>query len=211
MDVGRRVDVDSSVEGPGERVQLELEARCDAEVRACAAEAPEQLRLVVGAGPYDASIRGHELDGAKAVDRQPELPLETADAATERQPGDAGVPDDSHRADEPVLLRRDVELAEERSSAGSGESSRRVDADGVQPREVDDEAAVGRRVADRAVTAAADSDLEVDLTAEANGRDDVVDVRGSDDQRRSSIEHRVPHPSRIVIAGGIGRDDFARK
>ena len=110
VDVGRRVDVDPSVEGPRERMQLELEARRDAEVRAGAAEAPEQLRLLVRARPHEAPVGGHELDRAKAVDRQPEPPLEPADAATERQPGDARVADDADRADEPVLLGRDVEL-----------------------------------------------------------------------------------------------------
>ncbi len=154
-------------------------------------------------------VGGHELDRAKAVDRQPEPSLEPADAATERQPGDARVADDPDRADEPMLLRRDVERAEERPAAGPSESPLRVDADGVHPSEVDDEAAVGRRVPDRAVTAAADRDLEVDLAAEANGGHDVVDVGGPDDDRRPSIEHRVPDASRIVVAGGIGRDDLA--
>ena len=93
----RRVDVDPSVERPGERMQLELEARRDAEVRAGATEAPEQLRLLVRARPDEAPVGGHELDRAKAVDRQPEPPLEPADAAAERQPGDARVADDPHR------------------------------------------------------------------------------------------------------------------
>ena len=99
--------------------------------------------------------------------------------------------------------------AEQRPAAGAGEPPRRVDADVVHPPEVDDEAAVGRRVADRAVTAAADGDLEVALATEADGGDDVVDVQGSDDQGRSTIEHRVPDPPGIVVAGGIGRDDLA--
>ena len=117
-----------SMERARERVQLELEARRDAEVRARAAQAPEQLRLLVRGGPHETSVGRHELDRSKAVDRQPEPPLQPTDAATERQPGDAGVADDPDRADEPVLLRRDVELAEQRPAAGPGESPRRVDA-----------------------------------------------------------------------------------
>ena len=185
---------------PENGMQLELEARRDAEVRARAAQAPEQLRLLVRGRPDEAPVGGHELDRPKAVDRQPEPPLEPADAATERQPGDARVADDADRADEPVLLGRDVELAEQRSAAGASEPPRRVDADVVHPTEVDDEAAVGRRVPDRAVTAAADGDLEVALAAEPDGSDDVVDVRGSDDDGRSSIEHRVPDAPGIVVA-----------
>jgi hypothetical protein len=66
-------------------------------------------------------------------------------------------------------------------------------------------------VPDRAVTTAADGDLEVALAAEADGGDDVVDVRGSNDEGRPTIEHGVPDPPGIVVAGGIGRDDLARE
>ena len=102
-------------------MELELQARRDAEVRACAAEAPEQLRLLVRAGPHEPPVGGHELDRAEAVDRQPELALQPADAAAEGQPGDAGVADDADRTDEPMLLGRDVELAEQRPAARARE------------------------------------------------------------------------------------------
>ena len=209
MDVGRRMDVDPSVEGPREGMQLEFQAGRDAEVRARAAQAPEQLRLLVDAGPHEAPVGGHELDRAEVVDRQSEPPLEPADTATEGQPGDTRVADDAHRADEPVFLGRDVELSEQCPAAAASEPSRRVDGDVVHPPEVDDEAAVGRGVPDRAVATTADRDLEVTLAAEADGSDDVLDVQGSDDQGRSPIEHRVPDPPGIVVAGGIGRHDLA--
>ena len=118
VDVRRGMDVDASVEGPREGMELELEAGRDAEVRACPAQTPEQLRLLVRGRPDDAPVGRHELHGPKAVDRQPEPALEPADAATERQTGDARVTDDPHRADEPVLLGRDVELAQQRSAGG---------------------------------------------------------------------------------------------
>ena len=101
-------------------MELELEARRDAEVRARAAQAPEQLRLLVRARPHEPPVGGHELDRAKAVDRQAELALEPADPAAEGQPGDAGMTDDADRADEAVLLGSDVELAEQRSPTRPG-------------------------------------------------------------------------------------------
>ena len=192
-------------------MKLELEARRNAEVRAGAAEAPEQLGLFVRACPHEAPVGGHELDRAKAVDGEPEPPLEPTEAATERQSGDARMADDTHRADEPMRVACRVELAEERPAAGASEAPRRVDADLVHPPKVDDQAAVGCRVPDGAVTTAADGDLEVALAAESDGGDDVVDVRRSDDQGRPAIEHRVPDPPGIVVIGGIGRDDLARE
>ena len=99
-----------------EGLELELERRDDPEVPAGAAHAPEQVRLLGLAGADEPAVGGHELDGSQVVDRQPEVPLEPTDAATERQPRDAGVADDAGRADEPVRLGRDVELAEERAA-----------------------------------------------------------------------------------------------
>ena len=105
MDVGRRVDVDAAVERPRERMQLELQARRDAEVRARAAEAPEQLRLLVGA--RRARVRPSAVTSSTArrlsivsPNRRWSRPI----AAAERQPGDAGMPDDPDRADEAMLL-----------------------------------------------------------------------------------------------------------
>ncbi len=190
-------------------MEIELEAGRDAEVRASAAQAPEQLGLLVRRRPDQAPVGGRELHGPQAVDREPEPALEPADAATERQSGDTRVTDDPHRADEAVLLGRDVELTQQRSAGGASATPLRVDADGVHPAEVDDQPALGRRVADGTVTAGADGDLEVPITTEADGSDDVLDVRGSEDQGRPPIEHRVPDPPGIVVVAGIGRDDPA--
>ncbi len=99
-------------------MQLQLQARHDAEVGTGAAESPEQLRLVLDICSHRAPVGGHELDCAKAVDRQAEPALQPSDAAAERQPGDARVTDDPDRADEAVLLGRDVECAEECSATG---------------------------------------------------------------------------------------------
>ena len=106
-------------------MEVELQARGDAEVRARAAEAPEQLGLLVRAGAHAPPVGGHELDRAEAVDRQPEAALEPADPAAEGQPGHAGMADDADRTDETVLLGRDVKLAEERSPARPRDAGRK--------------------------------------------------------------------------------------
>ena len=107
--------VDDSPEGDRvvERVEPELERGDDAEVGACAAEPPEQVRVLVLGGAHDPAVRRDELDREQVVDRQAVLALEPAHAAAEREPGDPGVRHDPDRADEAVLLRRVVEVAEE--------------------------------------------------------------------------------------------------
>ena len=109
----------------------------------------------------------------EVVDRQPEVPLQAADAAAERQPGDAGVADDAGRADEAVRLRGDVELAEERAAVRSGDPGPRIDLDAAHRGQVDDEAAVRTLEPGGAVTAGPDDDLEVVLASEADRRGDL--------------------------------------
>ena len=175
-------------------MELEFKARHDAEVRARAAEAPEQLRLLVRAGLHEPPVGSHELDRAEAVDRQPEMALEPADPPAEGQPGDASVTDDADRTDEAMLLGRDVELAEERSPTRPRDALRGVDAHIVHAAEVDDDPAVGRGMSKRAVTAAADGDLEVPFTAEPNRRDDIVDAGRPNHDGRSAIESSRSRP-----------------
>ena len=176
-------------------MQLELQARGDAEVRAGAAEAPEQLRLLVRGGAHEPPVGGHELDRAEAVDRQSELALQSADTPAEGQPGDAGMADDPHGTDEPVLLGSDIELAEQRPAARPREAALGIDGHVVHPTEVDDDAAVGRRMPDRAVATATDGDLEVALAAEPDGGGDVVDARRSDDERQVGDRTSRSRPS----------------
>src|SRR6185503_7307371 len=119
-DRGGRVDADAAMQLRSKRMKPELERRHDPEVPARSSDTPEQVRLLGLAGPDQATVRRDELDGPQVVDRQSELPLQPADAATEREPSDARVADDADRADEAVGLRRHVELAEERAAVCSG-------------------------------------------------------------------------------------------
>ena len=96
--------------GP-DRVQLERELGDDAEVAAAAAQAPEQVGvLVVGRG-HDAAVGGHDLGLDQVVAREAELALEPPAAAAEGEAGDAGAGHAPAGDGEPVLLGRGVELA----------------------------------------------------------------------------------------------------
>ncbi len=192
-----------------EGIQAELERGDDPEVPAGTADAPEEVRLLGLAGPHEPAVGGHELDGAQVVDREPEAPLEPSDAAAERQPRDARVTDDADRADEPVRLRRDVELTEQRAAVHPRGARRRIHRHAVHRRQVHDETAVAARVPGRAVAAGADGQLEVLLAREPDRRRDVRSRPGPDDDRRPALVDRVPQPARIVVGRVPRRDDLA--
>src|SRR5258706_13867259 len=103
------MDMHAAVERSREGMELEFEARGDAEVRARPARAPEPLRLIVRGRSPDPTFGRHQFDRTQAVNGQPEPALQPSDPASERQARHARVSDDADRADESVLLRRDIE------------------------------------------------------------------------------------------------------
>ena len=132
-----------------DRVGVELELGDDAEVRARAAQRPQQVLV----GVHDAAVREHDLRARDVVDRQPVLAGHEADAARGREPADADVAVVARAHPEPVLaeLLRDVAPARARAEPRHVA----VDADAVELAEVDHDAAVVRRAAADAVPAAA--------------------------------------------------------
>ena len=53
--------------------------------------------------------------------------------------------------------------------------------------------------------------IELLLTGEAEGRDDVVGAGRPHDQRRPTVDHAVPDRARRVVAGVVGAHDLARE
>ena len=186
--------------GRAYRVKAELERSCDPEVCAGAAEAPEEIGVLLLARPDEPAVRGHELDREQVVDRQAELPLQSAHAAAERETGHAGVGDDADGAREVELLRGLVELPQERAAAHARGARARIDLGAAQPLHVDHDSAVARRVARDAVPAAAHGHEEALLACEPHGRDDVLGARRPDDQGGPAVDHAVPdHAGRVVV------------
>src|SRR3954449_427739 len=70
-------------DGRAERVELELEGGGDAEVAPAAVQRPEEVGVLVAAGPDGDAVGGDELDGAEVVAGQAVLALQPARAAAE--------------------------------------------------------------------------------------------------------------------------------
>ena len=124
-----RVHEQAARDRRADRREVELEGGDDPEVRAGAAHAPEQVRRA------RRRWRGRARPSAvtsstapQAVDRQPELALEAAHAAAQRQARDARVRDGAGGAREADRLGRVVELAEQRAAVHAGDPPLGIDA-----------------------------------------------------------------------------------
>ena len=95
-----------------------MKRRDDAEVGAGAADRPEQVGVLVAVRRARiAAVGGDDLDRHQVVDRPAEAAGEVAEAAAERQAGDADLGEEAEHGGEPVLLRRPVDVAQQ--AAGS--------------------------------------------------------------------------------------------
>ncbi len=154
-------------------VEPELEAGDDAEVAAAAAQRPEQVGVLGLAGGDGPPVGEDDVGREQVVAGEPVLPAQPADAAAEREAGDAGVGDDPARGRQPVELRLAVELAPQDAGLGADRARRRIDADPLHRREVDDQPAVADGRAGDVVAAAADGDFELLRSRELYGIHDI--------------------------------------
>ena len=92
------------------RMGLELKLGDHPEVAAAAAQRPEQVGVLVGAGVHQRAVGEHHVGPDEAVDRQPEAACQMPETAAEREPANPGRRDDPRRRRAPVLGRRAVDL-----------------------------------------------------------------------------------------------------
>src|SRR3989304_2311073 len=135
-----------AVEDWADRVQAVLEPGDDAEVAAAAAQAPEQVRVLVLAGLDDLAVGEDDLRTDHAVDRVSQLALQPTGAAAQREPCDAGGGHATAGDGESVLLGRSVELPPVHAAAGERRPGLGVNSDALEGDQVDHEAALADRV-----------------------------------------------------------------
>ena len=201
--VGRAAE-QPAVDHRADLVQLQLELGDHAEVAAAAADAPEEVRVLVLAGADHAAIGGDHLGRQEVVTREAALALEPAAAAAEHQAGDPGGGEAAAGDGEAVHLRRAVELAPGETGLGAAGLGVGVDIDALHQREVDNEAVVDRAVTGGGVPAGAHGDRQAVVAAVVHGGHHVSGGRAARDQRRMSVEEAVPDDSCFVVSGVTG-------
>ncbi len=187
-----RVDQHPGEHRRADRVRAELEARDHPEVTAAAAQRPEQVLVLAGARSHHAPVGQHHLGRPQRIDRQAVMAHQPAHAPAEGEAADAGVRDLPGRHGEAVLLRRGVQLSQQRAAAGPDDPALGVDVDRVQPPQVDAERAVAHRPARHRVAAGADGELERAGTGGPDRRRHVLGVAGERDGRGATVDRSVP-------------------
>jgi hypothetical protein len=109
----------------------------------------------------------------------------------------------------PYGLGGPVQRAEQRAALHPGPPPVDVDPNRGHRGQVEHQAAVGNRHAADAVPAAAHPDLQVVLAGEPHCRGDRGGVGTPDDDRRPPVDHRVPHPARVVVPVVVGQQHVA--
>ena len=156
-------------------MRLEDELGHDAEVAAAAADRPEEIRMLVGAGRDLRAVREHEFRREEVVDRQPVAAREVAVPAAERQAGDARGRDDPARNREPVLGGGRVDLLPQAAAAdANGAASWDRPSIAFMQRQVADDSRVDAAQATAVVPAAANRERQVVLAREADHLRDLV-------------------------------------
>ncbi len=148
------------------------------------------------------ALGGHDLDRGEVVAGPAEAARQVAEAAAEREPGDAGRRDEAEHRREAVELGLAVEVAERAAGLGARGPRRGVDRHAAHEREVDHQAAVADGEAGDVVAAAAhrDQELMVARAKRTAGTTSAV-PSAAHDQARAPVDHRVPDPARLVVVG----------
>ncbi len=190
-------------------MQLVFEGGDDAEVAGTAADGPEEIGVLGGARVDELAVGQHDVDGQQVVDRHAEPAAEPAEAAAEREAGDAGVADRAAGCREAERLRLAVELSPTQSRFRPRGPRDGVDPETLHLREIDDDPVVAGGPARDVVGAAAHGDRQPLGARERDGRHDVHGPAAACDHGRALVDDRVPDAARLVVFRIVGSDHGA--
>ena len=187
-------------------VQSEGERGDHTEVAPAAAQRPEQVGFLGGAGTYLPAVGEHDICGKQVVDGQAVGPRQVPEAAAKCEATDAGGGDDAAGGGEPVCAGGCVHLAPGAAAADPHGPALGIHLDGVQACEVDDQTVVAGAQTGPVVTSTADGEEHSLLPGSVDAAYHVVHGAHLSDQRGGLVDHGVVHALGGVVAG-IGRPD----
>ncbi len=187
-------------------MKLVLERRDDPKVAAAASNAPEQILVLLGAGPQQLSVGGRHVGGDQVVASQSMTSVEPAQPAAEREPCDPRRRHDSQRRRQLERLGGAVELSQREPGLGPGYPSLWINPQGLHAGQVQHHGAVADGVPCNTVTAAAHRDGKVVSTCERDTAAHVGGIHRPDHGARAPIDHAVEHRTCLVVAAVAGAD-----
>jgi hypothetical protein len=190
-----------------EWMEAVLQLGCDAEVAAPAAEAPEELGILLGVGADHVAAGGDKLGADQVVAGEPVLGGQVADPAAEGEACDTGRADDPARGDQAVGLGRRVEVGPGCAARGAGYPSVGIDLHPAHLGEIDDEAVIQHAVPGGVVATAPDGDLELMRPGEVEGGGDVAGAKAAGDRSWAAVDQEVEADAGgVVVRVGGGKD-----
>src|SRR5215204_705630 len=123
-------------------MKLVLEGGDDPEVAAAASDAPEQVLVLLRAGPQQLPVDGRHVGGYQVVAGETVTAVEPAQPAAERESGDPGHGHDPERRRQPERLRGSVELYQDEPRFGPDRPRLWIDPDGLHAGQVKHDGAV---------------------------------------------------------------------
>ena len=184
----------------GDRVQLHLERRHDAEVAAAPAQRPEELGLVLVVDAPELPVGRDQLDREDAVRREPVLAGVPADAAAERVARDADVGRRAVQRGEAELRGARHDVLPLRPRADARDAPLDVDLDAAQLVGAEQDHVVHRAERLGVVAGPLRGDLQAVRRREADDLGDVPLVLGHGDRRGLLGEGEVERQRRGVPA-----------
>ena len=187
-------------------MELILERCSDSEVAAAAANAPEQVGVLLRAGPQQLPVGCRHVGRYQVVAGKSIAAVQPAQPSAEREARDPGHRHHAKRRRQSDRLRGAVELTQREPRVRPDGPRLWIDLDGFHPRQVKHDGIVTHRVACNAVTAPAHRERQVVSTYELDATDYIGRIRGPDHGQWASINHAVEHRARRVVTAVTGVD-----
>ncbi len=200
------VEDDTAQDGGSDRMQRELQLGDHAEVPATAPQCPEQVSVLVFAGPHQLTFGGHHFGGQQVVASQSVLADKVPDAAAQREPADPGRGNQAARGGQAVRLGLVVELPPGRAALRECPPAARVHAHRRHRRKIEHDTAVAGGEPGNAVRAAADRHRQPFTAGELDPADHVGDSRTAQNKRGMLVDRPVPDLPGVLVAG-VSRGD----
>src|SRR5262245_59748365 len=181
-------------------MELILKGRRNAEVATSTAYGPEQIGLLVLAGPYHLAFGSHQLDGAQIVEGETIFAHQPAHPPAKSEPGYSCAGHDPTCDGQAVQLCFAVELSPGDATLGPHRTTLGVDVDPLHGREINHQPAIDGGASRHIVASATVSHLELQLFSKLHSIHDVGHATASGDQRSALVHPAIVNLPRVLVA-----------
>lgn len=163
-------------------------------------QAPEEVRVLVAAGPHQACVGGHHVHSHDVVRRPAPTPRQVAEATPQGESGDAGERDEAEDGSEAVHLRFAIHVTEQATSLRAGYPPLFVHPHAAHERHVEHKPPVGRGQTCDVVSPTFDAEQKIVFARELHTRNHIGGAEAARDDGGLSVDHGVPDASGLLIA-----------